>query len=493
MDVTTDNSRLGDIISALPPRYVSWRESVSLGGRVDARAHLSGLNNTRTGEVQEPRIELELKLRDGRVKHREVQVPVEQISVDLRGVLDGQGFDVAVDTTSFAVAEEFSRGNFIARGNKDSFYLKTRIHSELDLNKLQQSLQLPGFSFGGQFRADVASEGTYQPGASRFPITDATVRVQDGYFKTSFPEPVEDIQLDATLQNKDGTLSGTSLIFGALTFNFVDNPFDLKASLKDFENLDCDIQAKGSIDLGSLNQLIPIAGLDTEGFMRLDAGIKGRMVTPEDGGPKHMEMERNSGTLFLENITVNSDYLPKPLLIESGDFTFNLARLDFKDFMVRYANNFSVLNGYFTNFLPYLLLPDGVLQGQFSYESELVDLGALIPRETTLPELPKDSLARIPADSIQTREDIAGVIQVPPHVDFRLSLEVDTLRYFKRDVTDLQGDLTITDGGLILNDGSLKMVGGSARAEGYYRPVQPDKALFSIQVKARNLDVKRAY
>ena len=490
---TTENSRLGDIISALPPAYVTWQESVSLGGRVDARVRFSGLNNTRTGNVQEPGIELEAHLREGRVKHRDVQVPVEQIFLDIEGSMDGNGFEVALDTTSFEIAEEFSRANFFARGRKDSFNIRTRIHSQLDLHKLQQSLQLPGLTFGGKFNADVSSEGTYQPAASRFPITDAAVVIQDGFLKTSFPEPVEDIHLDATLQNTEGTLSSTSLIFGALTFSFVDNPFNLKASLKDFENLDCDIEAKGSIDLGSLNQLIAIPGLDTDGFVRLDAGIKGKMVTPPDGGPKEMKMERNSGTLFLENITVNSEYLPKPLLIESGDFTFNLARLDFKDFMVRYANNYSELNGYFTNFLAYLLLPEGILQGEFSYKSELVDLGELIPREEALPDLPTDSIATIHVDSLQTHQAVAGVIQVSPNIDFRLSLDVDTLRYFKLDITKLSGDLTITDGGIILNDGQLNMVGGAALMEGYYRPVAQDKALFSYQVKAQNLDIQRAY
>ncbi len=490
---STDNSRLGDIISALPPEYTAWQESVDLGGRVDARVRFSGLNNTRTGEVQEPGIELTAQLRNGKVRHRDVQVPVEQIFLDVSGSMDGRGFEVALDTTSFEIAEEYTRASLYARGRKDSFGLKTRVHSELDLHKLQQSLQLPNMTFGGYFNADVLSEGTYQPGASRFPITDATVLIQDGYFKTSFPEPVEDVQLDATLQNTDGTLSGTSLIFGTLTFNFVENPFSLKASLKDFENLDCDIEAKGAIDLGSLNELIAIPGLDTDGFVRLDAGIKGKMFTPPGGGPKEMKMERNSGTLFLENITVNSEYMPQPLLIESGDFTFDLLRLEFKDFLVRYANNYSELNGYFTNYLPYLLLPDGVLGGEFSYKSELVDLGELIPTKEALPDLPKDSIANIHLDSLQTREAIAGVIQVNPNIDFRLNLDIDTLRYFKLDVTDLSGDLTITGGGLILNDGSLKMVGGEAEMEGYYRPVQQDKALFSYKVKARNLDVKRAY
>ncbi|MDX1332306.1 MAG: AsmA-like C-terminal region-containing protein, partial [Robiginitalea sp.] len=178
---------------------------------------------------------------------------------------------------------------------------------------------------------------------------------------------------------------------------------------------------------------------------------------------------------------------------ESGDFTFNLARLDFRDFLVRYSNNYSELNGYFTNYLPYLLLPEGVLGGEFSYKSEMVDLGELIPTEEALPDTPTDSIAKIPVDSLQTREAVAGVIQVNPNIDFRLNLDIDTLRYFKLDITGLKGDLTITDGGLILNDGRLKMVGGSAEMEGYYRPVQKDKALFSYTVKAQNLDVKRAY
>ena len=167
VEVTTNNSRLGDIISALPPQYVTWQESVTLGGRVDARIQLSGLNNTRTGEVQEPSVQLEAHLRDGRVKHKDVQVPMEKVFFDLTGAMDGSGFEIALDTTSFVIAEEFTRASFFARGRKDSFRLKTRIHSDLDLHKLQESLQLPNIAFGGHFSADVTSEGTYEPTASR--------------------------------------------------------------------------------------------------------------------------------------------------------------------------------------------------------------------------------------------------------------------------------------------------------------------------------------
>jgi AsmA protein len=490
VDVTTEGSHLKDIISLLPKQYVSWRDNAEVDGIVDADLHMSGLNNSRRDTLEESRIALDLDFRDGKLKYRDAPVPVEEIFIDFKGSLDNGLIEIEADTLSFIIGEDFSRGHMYAKGRKDSFDLKTRLHAQLNLHLLQETLQLPDINFGGHLDADITAEGIYDKANSHFPITDAEFIVRDGSLQTSFPDPIEDITVDFLLKNSNGGLDGTSIVLKELSFDFEDNPFELSASLRNLELLDYDIQARGSLDLNSFSQVAPLPYIsNANGFVRLDARFKGHMVRGAQGAAPDVKVEANSGKLFLENVVLNVEELPKPIEIVSGDFTFQLNRLEFSEFQVKYAGNYSLLNGYFTNYLAYFLAPEGVLQGDFDFKSEFIDLDELIPKE----EVPSQNLVETHIDSVETREEITGVLQVPSNINFKLNADIDTLRHFKLDITKLRGQITISEGGFLFNDTQMNMVGGNATMKGFYKPEGNDKALFNYNLQGQNLNVTRAY
>ncbi|MDM9630466.1 AsmA-like C-terminal region-containing protein [Robiginitalea aurantiaca] len=490
VDLSTEGSHLKEIISLLPARYVSWRDKADIDGLLDAKIHLSGLNNVVRDTAEASRMAVEINFRDGKLKYRDAPVPVEQIFLDFNGSLDNGVFEIEADTLSFILAEDFSRGNFYAKGHKDSLDLKTRLHAQLNLHLLQETLQLPGINFGGHLNADITAEGVYDKVNTHFPITDAEFIVKDGYLQTTFPDPIEDISIDFVLENTDGALDGTSVMLKNLSFNFEDNPFELKAELKNFEMLDYDIQARGSLDLNSFSQVAPLPYISrANGFVRLDARFKGHMVPGPEPGSSDLKVASNSGKLFLENVALNVQELPNPLEIVSGDFTFQLDKLEFSEFQIKYAGNSSLLNGYFTNYLSYLLVPDGILLGDFDFKSEFVDLDALIPKK----EVPPETLAQTQTDSLGTRDDISGVLQVPANINFKLNADIDTLRHFKLDITELRGQISVTEGGFVFNDTRMNMVGGTATMKGFYKPEGNDRALFNYNLQGQNLDVHRAY
>ncbi len=490
VDIRTGGSHLKDIISLLPEQYVHWRDKTEVDGMVDANLHMSGLNNSRRDTLEESRIALELDFRDGKLKYRDAPVPVEQIFIDFKGSLDNGIFEVEADTLSFIIADDFSRGNIYAKGRKDSFDLKTRLHAQLNLHLLQETLQLPDVNFGGHLNADITAEGVYDKVNTHFPITDAEFVVRDGSLQTSFPDPIEDITVDFLLKNTNGGLDGTSIVLKELSFDFENNPFKISAALRNLEMLDYDIQAKGSLDLNSFSQVVPLPYISqVNGFIRLDARFKGHMEPGAQAGSPDIKVEANSGKLFLENVVLNVEELPKPLEIVSGDFTFQINKLEFSEFQVKYAGNYSLLNGYFTNYLAYFLVPDGILQGDFDFKSEFIDLDELIPKE----EVPSQGLVETHIDSVETREEITGVLQVPSNINFKLNAVIDTLRNFKLEITKLRGQITITQGGFLFNDTRMNMVGGKATMKGFYRPEGNDKALFNYNLQGENLNVTRAY
>ena len=495
LQVELHDGKLSDVISALPPEYVAWNKQLTTSGRVDASVHLvrSLLTGADTARVED-QVDFTVNLHDGRIQHRSVPLPVEHMRLVAAGSVAPQGLRLDLDTLNFDIGGEFSRANLHLAGRQDSLEIQALLNANLNLGTLSESLKLPNLAFRGRFRGDLVSGGTYQPKADRFPRSQGALTLSDGYVKTSFPEPFKDIQLDMRLQNGDGTLSGTSLDFGRLSFNFVDNPFEMTASFDNFKTPRIDLKAKGSMDLTSLSEIYPFPGFSADGFVRLDASIKGGLVRAKaEGETDHWEFQEQSGTLFLEGNTINSKYLPRPLKIISGDFTFQLGRLDFRNFLLLYDTNYSEINGYFKNYLPYLLLPDGILAGEFTFASKRIDVDKLLPTHAPAPPGSPDTLAVAVADTANVREQVAGVIQVPPRINFQLTMAVDTLRYFDLEVHEVSGELTIAEAGLLLKKGGFQLVGGQAALEGYYNPVRADEALFSFRIRAENLDIQRAY
>lgn len=144
------------------------------------------------------------------------------------------------------------------------------------------------------------------------------------------------------------------------------------------------------------------------------------------------------------------------------------------------------LDGYFTNYLDYALSSKGVLRGDVNLRSPNIDITQFFPTEEI--QQPLDSLATNTAEEV-----VSGVMQVPENIDLALKLHIDTLTYDKLDITDLSGNLGLNEEGLFLKNGHLKMVDGTASLSGVYKPVSTKKALFTMDIKAKDLNIEKGY
>ncbi|MBU2950639.1 hypothetical protein KO493_08020 [Tamlana agarivorans] len=493
-EVSTTKSHLSELLSLLPPNYQEWRKKTNVDGLLDAKLHMSGFQNGVSDSLEHSKIDLRVQFKDGTLQYKETPEPIENILVDADLKLENDQFEIQVDTLSFTLEDDFSRGHFYAKGTQNSFNLKTRLHTQLNLHLLQESLQLPDLHFGGHLVGDINASGVYDISKKLFPITDAEIQVTDGYLKTSFPDPIEKIFIDFKFRNKGGRLEDSAILLEDLSFMFEDNPFDLKFMISNLEQPDYTIQAKGSLDLKNFTQVTPLPYISgANGFIRLDALFKGRAKRGKAGGKTEFDVESNSGTLFLENVVLESKVLLEPFEIIHGDFTFKLDRLEFSDFELKYANNYAILNGYFTNYIPYFIVPNAVLEGDFDVQSDRINLNDLIPSEPLHKVAQTDSLAHIPADSLLIPDEITGVLQVSKNISFKLNVDIDTLAYMTLKASNFKGQVTLTKGGLLFNDTRMDLVGGTASMQGYYRPNGNNEAFFDFKLLGKNLDIKRAY
>lgn len=478
--VNTENGTLEDVVSALPPKYVEWSKEMSLKGDMDATLRLAGYAGTVPDDKKIDQTDLEVDIRDGAIKHINASQPIEDLYVQLKGSLNGDEISFRLDSLNFTHNNEITRGHLLANGHMDSLYMKSHLESNLDLNLLNETLSLPDLSFNGVLETDLDIDGIYRPETSKLPKTKSVFKLTNGYLQTSgHPEPIKNIELNAVLENEGQTYEASSLTINALNFSFLDNQFTSKASFKNFDNPQYDIQAKGSIDFTALNQVVDLPFLIKDGQLTADAILKGRLDNA-------LEENTNSGTLGIKDIKVKTYLLPYQVWVKEGQFMFLNDKMAFSKLDIEHRSSQINLDGYFTNYLDYALSSKGVLRGDVNLRSPNIDITQFFPTEEI--QQPLDSLATNTAEEV-----VSGVMQVPENIDLALKLHIDTLTYDKLDITDLSGNLGLNEEGLFLKNGHLKMVDGTASLSGVYKPVSTKKALFTMDIKAKDLNIEKGY
>lgn len=493
----TQNGNIQNVISALPPNFTEWSKKMELTGDMNATVYLKGHSGTVPDSLKKERISFKAGITDGRIAHTDAQDAVEKLFVKFNGSLENELVDFNLDSLSFKLKNELTNGKLALKGKTDSLYVKSNIQSNMDLTTLNKILDLPGYSFNGVIFSNWIADGIYQPSASKFPKTNGTIKLNNGSLKTpGHPKPIKNIDIEAVVLNDGNSYSESSLTIKKLNFSFLENNFTAKGFFKNFDQPEYQITANGTIDFTSLNQVADLPFLISNGIVTADLSLQGQLADPEGGLPQTNLPTANSGTLDIENIEIKADVLQYPMQISEGKFLFLNEKMAFSKLDLQHGTSNLEMNGFFQSYLDYALLSKGVLRGDIKLKSSHIDITEFFPKGENQP-LPQKSQAEVTEtkmDSTAAKETVVtGVMQVPKDLDLVFHMQVDTLTYNDLIITQLSGTLGIKNEALFLKNSDLKMVNGSAHAEGFYQPVNDQKAMFSMALDAKHLDIKKAY
>jgi AsmA protein len=133
----------------------------------------------------------------------------------------------------------------------------------LRLSDIQKIYPLDSIDINGNLVMSIRSSGNYEPTKKIFPKTEAVLKVEDAFLQTKYyPAPIEKIAVNATVQNKDGTMKGWRMDVQPISFEFEGKPFMVKADMQNFDNLQYDIESKGEINLGNIFKVCSVKGWD---------------------------------------------------------------------------------------------------------------------------------------------------------------------------------------------------------------------------------------
>lgn len=479
-NLKTENSNLEDLFTALPAEYISWKSETQMKGTTSASFSLKG--KYIASENLSPNVEFKINVREGFVKNNKAPYPIENIYLNLETQLpnlDINQLKVQLDSLYFDVNKNKLSAILKSEGFGNKMNIDTKIKSKIDLKTLSDALQIPNMKITGNLDTDIVSKGIYNADEKKFPITKGFFNVTNGSLKTTYyPKPIEKINFKADLNCPTSAFKDASLKISPATFTFENKPFMLNASFKDFSDLNYDVQAKGIINLAPIYKVFAQKGLDLNGIIKADVSLAGKLSDASNGNYKNL---KNSGTLDLTNIQTTSDFLPKPFLIEKGLFTFNQEKMNFADFRGKYGASDITMNGYVLNVINFYLSDKETLKGNFTLQSNYLNINEFIPTETAKSE------------ENPTSTTVSGVIEIPSNLDITIKTLAKKVTYEDLVIENLGGIIQMQNGVASLKNGTLGIIGATAYMNGTYKNEGNEKAYFDYTIKANDFDVKKAY
>ncbi|HEX7016942.1 MAG TPA: AsmA-like C-terminal region-containing protein [Cyclobacteriaceae bacterium] len=199
------------------------------------------------------------------------------------------------------------------RMNEDNYEMDISFKTPENTFKSLLSL-VPGMytsSFDGiEADGDVAFngmvKGTYSE--NQMPAFNLALQVSDGKFKyPDLPQPVENINVDLVVDNKDGVVENTSIDLKKFQMNFGSNPVQARASIANLRDYRMDANVVAQVNLEELMRVFPMEGLELKGNYSLDLKAKGVYDSVRNIMPSV------DARMVLANGYVKSDSLPAPL------------------------------------------------------------------------------------------------------------------------------------------------------------------------------------
>ena len=486
-NIKSEDSKLNDFFTALPPHYVTWLDKSNVKGSTDLLLTLKG--KYIASKNQKPDLAFNMKIRDGFINYNNAPIPASNIFLNFDTKLpslDTEKLQVNIDSIFFNVDKDYFKAIVKIAGLAKP-KIAARITSKIDLAKMNKAVGLQNMDLLGVLNMDIKSNGVYDKKNNKIPVTNGKIFLKDGYVKTIYyPNPIKDINLLATILDNEGSLKDLKVNITPASFEFEGKSIFVNAKLQNFDNITYDIKAKGELDVAKIYKVFSRKGLDVEGYVNADVTFKGSQNDAMKGNYKNLH---NSGTLQLRNIKTTSEYLPKPFIIKEGTFVFNQDKMSFNNFVANYGQSDFKMNGYLQNVIDFVLTNKAVLKGNFALQSNYINCDEFMSastNQTAVPDIFKDNTKPLaPANS--------GVIVIPSNFNLQFHAVADKMNFQDVALEKLNGNMLIKNGKLIMKNNSFDIIGSNVKIDLVYGNETPNKASFDFKIVAKEFDVKRAY
>jgi AsmA protein len=424
-----------------------------------------------------PKFTLTSSYKDGYFKYANLPQAIQSISFNLQANCPDNNYkhiSMAMDNLNITALNNYIKGYF-KLSNADDFPIDAGLQSKFNLADIKQFYPIDSLDLKGDLNTDIKIKGKYIAAKKQFPVTVANISLQNGSIQTQYyPHPIQNIQVNTVITNNTGAANCTKIWIKPISFQFEGEPFSLKANLQNFADLQYNIVAQGTLNIGKIYQVFAVKGYNVNGSVTANVNLKGKQ---SDATAGHYDKLQNSGTLKVKNITLASTMLPQPFTITKGVFSFNQDKMLFDSFTGEYGSSQIILNGSLSNVINYAIKPGSTLNGDFKLSSNLL--------------VADDFMAY--SGSPQASTSSSGVIVVPKNINLNFTADVKKLTYNDLVLKDAKGQMTVNNGTITLKQTGFNLIGSPVSMDATYTSLNPRRAFFDYHINAKNFDIQKAY
>lgn len=237
---------------------------------------------------------------------------------------------------------------------------------------------------------------------------------------------------------------------------------------------------KANVNLATLKDFVPMEeGESYSGILDADVNIKGRMSSLEK---EDFEAFTAEGTLLLSKMNYKSKSLPDDVNIERMMFTFSPKNLALNELNATMGKSDFAMNGKVDNYFGYFLR-DEILQGDFNFNSNYMDLDQLMPAsESTEAEVK-------PTETSST--EATEPLLIPGNVDFNLNTNIKSLKYNGLDIKNVTGGVKLKEEVATLDNLTMNAMGGTVGLKGNYNTTNHSKPKMDIGFSLKEVDINQ--
>jgi AsmA protein len=469
----------------IQPFTIKGRYSLHLlaDGKYATSIQKRGLRHVDTVISSIPKFNLRSSFKDGYFKYTKLPQAIDHMSFNIDADCPDNNIKHAklqINDINITALNNYIKG-YLNVSNTAGVFVNSGIDMKFHLDDIKKIYPLDKMDIRGDIVTNIQTKGKYIPAKRMFPVTKADIELHNGYVQTKYyPHPLKDIQVSAAVINTTSSLKGLKIIIKPISFNFEDQPFTVKANLRDFDNLEYRLSSQGTIDIGKIYKVFAINGYNVKGLITTNFSLKGKQ---SDATAGRYNLLDNKGTIQVKDLVLTSDLFPKRFLIKTGLFSFDQDKMKFDSFTAKYGRSVIVLNGALSNVIDYATKSNAPLQGDFTLKSNLIAADDFMVFADNGENEQQKTAAKSPA----------GVILVPSNLNLNFTADVKKVMYNGLVLNDAKGQMTINNGQLALKQTGFNLIGTSVVMDADYKSITPQKATFNYHITAKDFDIQRAY
>lgn len=449
-------------------------------GKYTRKVVRSGIRQIDTVIATIPKFSLTSSVSNGYFKYASLPAAIDKINFSMNGSNpDGnyKNTKLEISDINIQALSNYIRG-FAKLKTAENNPIDVQLKSMINFAEIKNFYPLKDLELSGELHLDVQSKGGYNKLKKLFPVTTASIKLANGRIKTAhFDQPLEQIVVDGSLVNRDGSLRGTQLNIKPISFQMAGQPFMLKADLRNFDNMSYNVSSKGTVDIGKMYQLFAIKGYNVKGSVFTDVSFKGLQSDAMNGRYQKLN---NKGRVEVKELTLESDLFPKSFFIKNGLFSFAQDKMKFERFNASYGKSDFTMSGHLGNIINYVLSEKAMLTGKFNLQTKQLFADEFMVYNEA-PAQPGKATSG------------AGVIIIPNNLNVSVTADAGSVYYNGLKIKDAKGTLALNNGTMTLSQSSFNLIDAPVSMEATYKSLTPVSASFDYHISAKEFDVSKAY